>query len=106
MPLREAEEYGFGIAMKDGKVIGYYTNGQSARPFMYPALKNNVEKVIRMPKWLLERKSPYENVKSQYAALQKVSENASDVLSGVDAAVLPAIQFTEEENKVYERTGK
>lgn len=47
MPLREAEEYGFGIAMKAGKVIGYYTNGQSARPFMYPALKNNEEKVIR-----------------------------------------------------------
>lgn len=45
------------------------------------------------------------NVKDQvYTALQKVSENASDVYPA-SWAVLPAIQFTEEENKVYERTG-
>lgn len=47
MSLREAEKYGFGIAKKDGKVIGYYTNGQSAKPFMYPALKDNEEKIVR-----------------------------------------------------------
>ena len=42
------------------------------------------------------------NVKDQvYTALQKVSENASDVYPA-SWAVLPAIQFTEEENKVYE----
>ena len=45
------------------------------------------------------------NVKDQvYAALLRVSENASDVYPS-SWAVLPAIQFTEEENKVYERTG-
>ena len=36
-----AEQYGLGIAKrKDGSAIGYYTNGQPAQPFMYPALKN------------------------------------------------------------------
>lgn len=45
------------------------------------------------------------NVKDQvYAALLRVSENASDVYPS-SWAVLPAIQFTEEENKVCERTG-
>ena len=34
----DAEQYGFGIAKgKDGEVIGYYTKGQVAQPFMYPA---------------------------------------------------------------------
>ncbi len=42
MSLNDAESYGFGIAKgKNGEPIGYYTNGQAAHPFMYPALKNN-----------------------------------------------------------------
>lgn len=46
MSPEDAEQYGFGIAEKDGKIIGYYTNGQAAQPFMYPALKENREEVI------------------------------------------------------------
>lgn len=45
----EAESYGFGIAIgANGQVIGYYTNGQAAHPFMYPALKNNVKEVTEI----------------------------------------------------------
>lgn len=43
-----AEQYGLGIARgKDGEVIGYYTNGQPAQPFMYPALKDNQDEVLK-----------------------------------------------------------
>lgn len=42
MSLSEAETYGLGVARgKDNTILGYYTNGQAAKPFMYPALKNN-----------------------------------------------------------------
>lgn len=44
------------------------------------------------------------NVKDQiYAALCQVSENVSDSYPG-DWTVFPAIQLTEEDNSVYERT--
>lgn len=39
MTVDKAEMYGFKVAYKDGEVIGYYTKGQMARPFMYPALQ-------------------------------------------------------------------
>lgn len=43
-----AEQYGLGIARgKDGEVIGYYTNGQPAQPFMYPALKDNADSITK-----------------------------------------------------------
>lgn len=43
-----AEEYGLGIAReKNGKVIGYYTNGQPAQPFMYPALRDNQDTILK-----------------------------------------------------------
>ena len=49
MSQGEAESYGFGVANgPEGQVIGYYTNGQAAHPFMYPALKNNEEEVTRI----------------------------------------------------------
>lgn len=49
MSLDEAEAYGFGIATgSNGQVIGYYTKGQAAHPFMYPALKNNEEEVTKI----------------------------------------------------------
>lgn len=49
MSLGEAESYGFGIATgSNGEVIGYYTNGQVAHPFMYPALKNNEKEVTEI----------------------------------------------------------
>lgn len=41
MSLSEAETYGLLPVEEDGEIIGYYTNGQAAKPFMYPALKNN-----------------------------------------------------------------
>lgn len=42
-----AEQYGFGIARgPNGEVIGYYTKGQPAQPFMYPALKNNEDAIL------------------------------------------------------------
>ena len=47
----EAEQYGFGIAKgKDGEIIGYYTKGQVAQPFMYPAfagLQDSIEEEIQ-----------------------------------------------------------
>lgn len=42
-----AEQYGFGIAKKNDEVIGYYTNGQPAQPFMYPALKDNQDEILK-----------------------------------------------------------
>lgn len=46
MSAGDAEAYGFGVAKNpDGEVLGYYTNGQPAKPFMYPALKNNEKEV-------------------------------------------------------------
>lgn len=40
MSPEDAEQYGFGIARgKDGEIIGYYTKGQVAQPFLYPAFK-------------------------------------------------------------------
>lgn len=48
MTRQEAEEYGLGVVEgKDGMPRGYLTNGQAAHPFMYPALKNNEERVTR-----------------------------------------------------------
>ena len=46
MSREEAEEYGLGVVEKNGKVIGYLTNGQQARPFMYPALKDQEEDIV------------------------------------------------------------
>ena len=49
MTLRDAEKYGLGVVEgKDGMPMGYLTNGQAAHPFMYPALKDNEEKVIQI----------------------------------------------------------
>lgn len=46
MSVEDAEVYGLGIARNSaGEVIGYYTNGQPAHPFMYPALKNSEKEV-------------------------------------------------------------
>ena len=40
MSPEDAEQYGFGIKGKDGEIIGYYTKGQVAQPFLYPAFKS------------------------------------------------------------------
>lgn len=44
----DAERYHFKPAIKNGEVIGYYTKGQPARPFLYPALKDQEEGLKRM----------------------------------------------------------
>lgn len=44
MSVEDAEAYGLGIARNaSGEIVGYYTKGQPAHPFMYPALKDNAE---------------------------------------------------------------
>jgi HK97 gp10 family phage protein len=48
MSPEDAEQYGFGIARgKDGEIIGYYTKGQVARPFLYPAFKSKEKTVAK-----------------------------------------------------------
>ena len=48
MGPQEAEQYGLGIMKgKDGRIIGYMTNGQPAQPYMYPALKDNEERFLK-----------------------------------------------------------
>lgn len=42
----DAEKYHFIPVEKNGVIIGWYTMGQAAKPFLYPALKNN-EDIIR-----------------------------------------------------------
>lgn len=56
MNEQKARDYGFGIAMKDGKVIGYYTKGQMARPFMYPALHDHKDDIQKNTERLILRK--------------------------------------------------
>ena len=52
----DAEKYGFKPAVKNGEIIGYYTKGQPARPYLYPALKDNEEIVKRhMRKYVSEK---------------------------------------------------
>lgn len=57
MSEEEARGYGFGIAKdKEGQVIGYYTKGQPARPFLYPAMADNVEEIIDIYKKYVKEK--------------------------------------------------
>ena len=56
MSQTKAEEYGFRVVTKNGEVIGYYTNGQMARPFMYPALHDNVDNIKKNTRRLLLKK--------------------------------------------------
>lgn len=49
MSKGEAEKYGLGIVRnKKGEIIGYATNGQPARPYLYPALKNQEDAVTEI----------------------------------------------------------
>lgn len=45
MPLKLAEFYGFRIIKKGEEILGYGTNGQPARPYMYPALQDNIDQI-------------------------------------------------------------
>lgn len=47
MSKETAELYGLGIVEKNGEMIGYRTNGQPARPFLYPALADNLDQIQR-----------------------------------------------------------
>lgn len=58
MSEEEARGYGFCIAKdKDGNIIGYYTKGQPARPFMYPAMADNVDNIIDIYKKYVKEKT-------------------------------------------------
>ena len=49
MDREKAERYKLGVLEdKDGNPIGYMTNGQPAKPFMYPALKDNEDEIVRI----------------------------------------------------------
>lgn len=56
MSVDKAEAYGFKVAYKDGEVIGYYTKGQMARPFMYPALHDQEDAIKKNTERLFKKK--------------------------------------------------
>lgn len=56
MSEEKARKYGFKVAYKNGEIIGYYTKGQMARPFMYPALHDHQEDILKNTKKLLSQK--------------------------------------------------
>lgn len=56
MTVDKAEAYGFRVAYKNGDVIGYYTKGQMARPFMYPALHDQEDKIMKNTERLFKKK--------------------------------------------------
>jgi HK97 gp10 family phage protein len=56
MTVDKAESYGFRVAYKNGDVIGYYTRGQMARPFMYPALHDQEDKIMKNTERLFKKK--------------------------------------------------
>lgn len=44
----DAEQYGFGVARgNNGEIIGYYTKGQVAQPFLYPAFAALEDDVVQ-----------------------------------------------------------
>lgn len=48
MTAEAAERYGLGIVRgKGGRIVGYLTNGQPAQPFMYPALRDSRDTVLK-----------------------------------------------------------
>lgn len=51
-----AEGYGFKVVYKGDEPIGYLTKGQYARPFMYPAVHDNKDKINENAKKLLMKK--------------------------------------------------
>lgn len=46
----DAERYHMIPYIVQGTVFGYFTQGQAAKPFMYPALKNNEKIIIKRTK--------------------------------------------------------
>lgn len=56
MSIDKAKGYGFGVAYKNGEVIGYYTKGQMARPFMYPALHDHIDDINKNTERLFKKK--------------------------------------------------
>lgn len=49
MDREYAESKGLGVVEgKNGEVLCYLTNGQPARPFMYPALKNSEDEIVEI----------------------------------------------------------
>ncbi len=56
MSVDKAEAYGFRIAYKNGEPVGYYTKGQMARPFMYPALHDQEDTINKNTERLFKKK--------------------------------------------------
>lgn len=56
MTVDKAESYGFKVAYKNSEVIGYYTKGQMARPFMYPALHDQEDTIMKNTERLFKKK--------------------------------------------------
>ena len=52
----DADYYGFKPAIKNGEIIGYYTKGQAAKPFLYPAIKDNEKHVKRVMRTYVSKK--------------------------------------------------
>lgn len=52
----KARKYGFKVAYKNGEIIGYYTRGQMARPFMYPALHDHKKDIMKNTEKILSNK--------------------------------------------------
>ncbi len=49
MSESQAEHYGLLVLKKeDGTIVGYATNGQPARPFLYPALKDHKDECMQI----------------------------------------------------------
>lgn len=46
----DAESYHFKPAIKNGQIIGYYTKGQPAIPYLYPALKDHEKNAVKLIK--------------------------------------------------------
>lgn len=51
---QDAERYHMVPYIRQGTIFGYFTQGQAAKPFMYPALKNNEKIIIKRTKARLE----------------------------------------------------
>lgn len=47
---QDADRYHMIPYMRQGTIFGYFTQGQAAKPFMYPALKNNEKIIVKRTK--------------------------------------------------------
>lgn len=97
----------WGLLKKDGKVIGYYTKGMPARPFMYPALKDNEDQINKnIAKDLKKAIKEAANDWCQKDYLRGIKEDLREHNGYISGCwkKFPCIQFLEEENIPQEIT--